>query len=91
LGRNPNVTDWTPRYAVAKQPWVEGPPIDDDEPVIVVRAQDVLAVEFMDWYMGRYEVQANPDPAVRDELLAHRAALIEWRKAHPERIKVADR
>ena len=84
------MSEWKNRYVVVKNADAEGDPIPDDEPVLVIRAQDQLAVEAMDWYLGRYEVQQGATAEVRDRLLAHRAELVRWRNENSDRIKVAD-
>lgn len=87
------MTDWKPRYIVRKTDGIDGPPIPDDEPVLVVRAQDELSLSVMDFYMARYnKISRNEaDDAVLKDLLRHRTALIEWQAANPDKIKRADR
>lgn len=82
---------WKPRYNVQKAPGVGGDPIPKDEPVLVIRAQDVLADEMMVFYIGSYHDQEHKDPAVEAELREHLAELRRWRTANADRIKVADR
>jgi hypothetical protein len=85
---------WKPRYLVRKAPGVDGPPIPADEPVLVIRAQDELALEMVTHYIGRhifkYHSYAPLDPIVV-ELDAHRQAILEWQAANPDRVKRADR
>jgi hypothetical protein len=85
-------TEWKPRYLVRKADGVDGPPIPDDEPVLVIRAQDVLADVMMAAYLAHYQVLgAYYDPAVVADLKVHRTALQAWQAAHADAIKVADR
>jgi hypothetical protein len=82
---------YEPRYLAEKRSGVGGRPIDHDEPVIVIRAQDVLAPVMMLRYMELYEPFENADPGVLEECREHLAAIIEWQADNPERVKVADR
>jgi hypothetical protein len=42
------------RYLVRKAPHVGGRPIPEDEPLLVVRAQDHLCLPTLDFYIDRY-------------------------------------
>jgi hypothetical protein len=81
------------RYVVQKAPGIDGPPIPADEPCIVIRAQDVLALAMLDAYVGLYGavqlVTGKGDDQVVDELEQHRRAIEDWQRDHPT--KVADR
>lgn len=79
----------TARYVVQKASGVDGPPIPVDEPCIVVRGQDLLALEMLDHYLELYAEIEGRDPAVWAELMLHRAAIVEWQQEHGS--KVADR
>lgn len=83
----------TPRYRVEKREGVKGPAIPDDEPYMVIRAQDKLAVIMMDTYLAAYDSlpAGARDPRVIDELLTHRADLVAWQEANRGRCKYADR
>lgn len=83
--------NWTPRYLVRKAPGVGGDPIPDDEPVLVIRAQDRMAIEMMQTYIERYQRDSDHDPAVVRDLESHKRRLIGWQSAHPEKVKKADR
>lgn len=83
--------EWKPRYIVSKAQGVGGNPIPADEPVLVIRAQDLLAVESMCNYIKAYDDLPNGDPEVMADLGRHLSALIAWQAANPEKIKVADR
>lgn len=75
------------RYIVQKAPGVDGPPIPEDEPCLVIRAQDMFALDVMDFYLHH---TANYLPLdVADELRDHRERLIEWRRTH--KTKLPDR
>lgn len=79
------------RYVVRKADGIGGDPIPEDEPVLVIRAQDVLAEEMMQFYIGSYYDLEGKDPAVEAELREHLADLRRWRTEHADRIKVPDR
>jgi hypothetical protein len=85
--------DWKPRYLVRKAPGVGGNPIPHDEPVIVIRGQDALAVLMLDLYvllyMDTYRTRADRD--VINELAQHRAHLVDWQHANVDKVKRADR
>lgn len=82
---------WKPRYIVTKAPGVGGDPIPEDEPVLVIRAQDVISEPMLQKYIREYADLRNPDPQVTAELQEHLTALVRWQDRHPERMKVADR
>jgi hypothetical protein len=80
------------RYIVQKAPGVGGDPIPDDEPCLVVRGQDVLAVDMLTTYIARYNsLGHDADPEVLEEMMRNREQLIQWQKDNPEKVKVADR
>jgi hypothetical protein len=83
---------WKPRYLVKKASGVDGPPIPEDEPCLVIRAQDVMAPMMLSTYIERYrKLAVEPDPALVSDLLDHLEALVLWQAAHPDKIKQADR
>ncbi len=59
--------------------------IPDDEPVLLIRGQDVLAVPLIASYLDLYD---GSDPAVVDQLQVHLDRMIEWQRTHPT--KAAD-
>lgn len=77
------------RYVVRKADGVGGNPIPEDEPCIVIRGQDVLALDAIDFYLREYQGLQQPSPEVVAELRSHRQAIVDWQQAHPP--KVADR
>lgn len=80
------------RYVVQKAPGVDGAPIPPDEPCIVIRAQDKLALAAIDSYLALYGAVFSVglgDLRVIEELEAHRDAISEWQAHHPT--KIADR
>ena len=77
------------RYVVQKAPHVGGAPIPEDEPCIVIRGQDVLALAMMDYYLDTYCNHPDADPTVLVELASHRDAIEAWQEQHPP--KWADR
>lgn len=85
------MSDWQPRYLVQKAPGVDGDPIPEGEPVLVIRAQDVLAPLMLAHYISTYSDSKTSDPAVIHDLCRHWEALIAWRKINQDKIKVADR
>lgn len=81
------------RYIVQKREGVDGPPVPEDEPVLVIRAQDFLATTMMEEYIRRY---AGLPPEVRDpnvltELRDHSVRLSLWRIENVDKLKYADR
>ncbi len=79
------------RYLVRKADGIGGPPIPEDEPVLVIRAQDILAARMMRIYIDLYTLLDAGGDDVVDEMNEHLDALIEWQMANPDRVKVADR
>lgn len=77
------------RYTARKREGIPGPQIPDDEPFLVIRAQDILAIPAINWYFCQYFAIEGHDEQVLDELYDHRKAILEWQKSHPT--KVADR
>lgn len=77
------------RYIVKKAPHVGGNPIPEDEPCLVVRAQDKLAVDVLRYYIDEYNEEIDADPKVIEELEEHLNHLILWQMSHPT--KIADR
>lgn len=82
---------WKPRYIVTKAPHVGGASIPDDEPCLVIRGQDELALKVLDYYMNTYLGSEFFDRKVYEELADHRHVLAEWRRTHRDKIKTADR
>ena len=77
------------RYVVRKADGIGGAPIPEDEPCIVIRGQDRLALRMMDHYLAHYATVPLPDSTVLDELRQHRDAIVAWQEEHPP--KWADR
>lgn len=77
------------RYVVTKAPGIDGPPIPPDEPVLVIRAQDRLAVRMMRLYIDFYTLLDDHGDDVVDEMNEHLDALVMWQLEHP--VKTADR
>lgn len=82
---------WTPRYIVTKAPGIGGDPIPPDEPCLIVRGQDTLALPMMTMYRKLYEAIPTHDFDVANELRRHWSVLLKWQAEHPDRVKVADR
>lgn len=82
---------WQPRYLVRKAPGVGGPPIPEDEPVVVIRAQDKLALALFEMYQTWYEDDPDADLLVITDLDAHKDELVRWRHENAHKIKTADR
>lgn len=86
---------WQKRYVVRKADHVDGPPIPEDEPCLVIRAQDALALAAMDHYIALYRAVCSQSAipgagsAVLEELDQHREAIVVWQAEH--RTKFADR
>lgn len=79
------------RYQVTKREGIDGPPIPDDEPYLVIRAQDTLADFILGTYIDRYlSVYGEvADPQVIQELKEHRKNLRQWQAVN--KTKMADR
>lgn len=59
----------------------------DGEPVFIIRAQDYLSVEIVQNYLNKaIEHEAKNLTRVRDVI----AAMIEWRKVNPKKVKIPD-
>lgn len=56
--------------------------IPDDEPVLLVRGQDKLALATLDFYIEA-SGRLNPDPKVTRLLADHRERLASWQEDHP--------
>lgn len=84
---------WQPRYQVRKAPHVEGPPIPEDEPCLVIRAQDVNARQVLTRYISDYISYAYDqlDYGVVEDLVNHLRALTEWQRVNQGRMKWPDR
>ena len=81
---------YTSRYIVQKAPGVDGPPIPEDEPVLVIRAQDVLAPLMMKLYRQAYENMPDCNSEVIQRLCHHQLEITIWREANADKVKVAD-
>lgn len=79
---------WHSRYSVRNND-PNASPIYDDEPCLVIRGQDFLAVSMLCAYMTAYEQLPGRDVNVELELHEHLRALIFWQGRHT--VKVADR
>lgn len=81
-----------PRYIVTKAEGVGGDPIPTGEPCLVIRAQDVLAVPMLAYYIELYSKFGDEaDPMVMHDLGYHMVGLIEWQKSNRKKVKRADR
>lgn len=59
--------------------------IPDDEPVLLVRGQDVMAVPTIEaWIRGARKV--GVDPALLDAMEQHRTRVIEWQADHGNKV-----
>lgn len=81
---------WQSRYQVTKSNGVGGDPIPHDEPVLVIRAQDILALRMMNEYIHAYEAMTKHNPEVLERLNNHRIALREWQERNKDKMKLAD-
>lgn len=82
------------RFVVSKADHVGGDPIPDDEPVLVIRAQDVLALEMLDDYTDAYRnltgFTDEHESPVLARLKEHREELVRWQGENRSRMKLAD-
>ena len=79
------------RYTAQKRPGIGGPPIPDDEPFLVIRAQDVLAPLFLHNYIVKYSELEGAQSEVIEELHDHLHELLRWQMENGDKVKVADR
>jgi hypothetical protein len=91
VGVPPTAQGGPRRYVVQKAPGIGGSPIPPDEPCLVIRGQDSLAMLMMAYYREMYEELPDANDAVIVELAKHQLALRDWQEANPGKIKVADR
>lgn len=82
---------WAPRYVVTKADGVGGKPILEDEPCLVIRAQDYLALAVMGFYIAEYAELSDATSQVLGDLVDHWDALRVWRLVNVSAIKVAGR
>lgn len=66
--------------------------IPDDEPVFLIRGQDVLAPDILDAYVEAYITndEENYDENITIAVSGHANAIRQWQKEHPNKIKAAD-
>ncbi len=62
--------------------------IPDDEPVLLIRGQDDLAIPMLDDYIDFYEHYSERDERVLELLYRHRERIEDWQMHHGS--KVAD-
>lgn len=62
--------------------------IPDDEPVLLIRGQDGLALAIIGEYIDRYSRAADGDPRVLEFLQEHTKRIAAWQAEHGS--KVAD-
>ncbi|WP_430434776.1 KTSC domain-containing protein [Methyloversatilis sp.] len=82
-----------PKYTISQKDGrlvnrATGKPIPDDEPVFVLRAQDVLAIHALQDYQSR--VYASGDFGQAGAVSLRIADFIDFANAHPERMKSPD-
>lgn len=82
--------EYKARFIVQKAPHVGGEPIPEDEPCIVIRAQDVLAPLFMHNYILKYSELEDASQPVIDRCNEHLHALLRWQMENGDKLKVAD-
>ncbi len=72
----------------AKYGQVEIPGIPEDEPVFIIRAKDVAALDaIMDYFIDAKAQGAEFTPEHENEALQ---PFLEWRNSHKELVKVPD-
>ena len=62
---------------------------DTDEPVFILRAQDVVALETVRNWIESAE-DAGTDEAKLQQAEEHAEAFVAWQEAHPEKVKIPD-
>lgn len=74
-------------YARIQDPWNK---IADDEPVFLVRAQDMLFIPMLGAYRKLYQDQPNADPVIMRYIDEHIQRAADWQTANHSRLKIAD-
>ena len=64
---------------------VEHGDIDDDEVVVVFRAQDMHLTQILDTY---HAMCFDSPEHHRDAIMQARGAVVEWQEAHPDRVRI---
>lgn len=66
--------------------------IPEDEPVFLLRAQDLLSYEILEEYLIRLKTYPKADPAIVEAIEKHMKRFFEWRtaKQHGRDVKFPD-
>lgn len=64
--------------------------LEPDEPVFVVRARDALALGFVTQYAAQAAIGGLFDAERSEALAAEIQRIVEWRRAHVERVRDPD-
>ena len=64
--------------------------IPDDEPVFLLRAQDINALATLHEYGHLTRKSQNPNPAILKGVSRQIGRFINWRKSHTDSVKPAD-
>lgn len=70
-------------YARIQDPWGK---IGDDEPVFLIRCQDVLFIEILAEYGRRYANLNGADPEILSQLALHTIRARKWQQDHPTKV-----
>ncbi len=63
--------------------------VGDDEPIFVLRAQDALAPETLQYWISRAEIRGVPKMKT-DEAYELKSKLIAWQIQNADKVKVPD-
>ncbi|HEX9272954.1 MAG TPA: hypothetical protein VGA01_12145 [Candidatus Binatia bacterium] len=74
-------------YARIQDPWNK---IGEEEPVFLIRGQDILFCDILQAYMDAYAKQEKADPNIIKQLAYHLDYAEEWSALNDNRLKVAD-
>jgi len=61
-----------------------------DEPVFVLRAQDILSIPVLDQYIHKYEKARHIDPIFHRDLVKIKEQFIIWQNNNRTRLKLPD-
>jgi len=61
-----------------------------NEPVFVIRAQDILSVPILDQYIHKYEKAGKIDPLFHRDLVKIKESFIRWQAENRTRLKLPD-
>lgn len=76
-----------PDYQRIQDPWSK---IREDEPVLLIRGQDILFLAVLQAYADAYAEQEKADPKISEQLDAHLDYAEQWQAKNAHLLKTAD-